>query len=172
MAEHDRQNALELMGRLQESAHANVMASSEYPLWLAVVVSQILALTGDERIITCGHDLKDYDLYKVLTDDDDTAKGKVQVLTETLLVVSEFAAPNQVRTRAVPLRESNSLTVTKIREVLAVRGDAKWPDYVNFEMDLAGSTYSFPVVPATATGKQCSEVPAALEAVKAFLSQK
>ena len=169
MAEKDRNNALGLMRRLNESGQSKVMVSTEYPQWLVTAVSQILALTGDDEIVTCGHDLTDYDFSRVLDDSADTAEGKIQVLTENLLVVSEFAAPNQAKTVAIPLREVSSIAITAICHPLLVRDEGVWPNCVTFEVELGGNKYSFPVAPGSASGIQHSEATAALNTVKAAL---
>lgn len=170
MGQQDRERASDLMIRLNVSGHSRLLADNSPPQWLSLVVSQVLAITGESRIVTVGHTLTDYDFYEFVDGDsgNHVAEGKVQVLTEKLLVVSEFSAPNSATTYAYPLSGLTALSIKKVSNISATRGEEGWPGYVTFDVEIAGTTASFPPGPET-NSYQDDELPAALEVVKAVL---
>ncbi|QOT20221.1 hypothetical protein [Paenarthrobacter sp. YJN-D] len=169
MVEPHRQKAIDLMARLNESGYSVLTVSTEHPKWLSVAVSQILALTGEDEIITAGHTLEGYDIHSVMDDEQDTAEGKIQVLTEKMLIVAEFG-PQKVKTIALPLHATTSVVVNTIRDAMTTRGPENWPDRVAFELDVAGSTFNFP--PGQVSTYQHDELPRALKVVTSALTSK
>jgi hypothetical protein len=165
--EKQRQRAKELMSRLSDSGYSPLMSMfGEHPAWLGVAVSQILAAAGEASIIYAGHTLEDYDIRSVAQGSEDGAEGRIQVLTEKLLVTAEFSA-QRVKTRALPLRNAESVDITRISDA---RGNSiVWPDRLAFEVNISGTSFSFPVGSA-ASPQQYAELPAALEAILAAAS--
>jgi hypothetical protein len=162
VTEARRERANELIQRLNDSAHFPLRTFESTPNWLRATASQILALTGDARIIHAGHTLDDYEIPS-FQESPDVAVGTVQVLTENLLVTAAFSA-SEVRTTVVPLRKVESVTITRVRDVHD--NTEIWPDRVAFEVNIAGTTVRFPGS-KMASPRQQAELPAALAAVLA-----
>jgi hypothetical protein len=161
---------MEFMRRLNDSSSAQLLTTGEYPQWLAVAASQVLAITGENEIIYAGHTLEVYDFYRVLNDSDDVAEGTIQVATANLLVLADFS-PHRVRTRVVPLREVTGIEVRTIRDVMTTRGEVPWPDHVVFHADIEHHTYSFPALPTTASAAQYSEARNILKVLTGAMAQ-
>lgn len=164
-----RDLGLALVKRIEASGYARMTRDGIPSAWLAKSVSQILAITGDDPIIYVGHTLQDYDHSKVKDLSEDPAEGKIQVLTNDLLVVSEFTGQG-ANTRVTPLTRINSISVGKVRDV-TTKGLANWPDHVSFELEFPDATYTFPPVDATASHSEFLKLPSALRAVTAALAR-
>ncbi|BCW61786.1 hypothetical protein [Arthrobacter sp. StoSoilB22] len=160
-----------LMIQLNVAGDSKFLAGSgDYTKWFGQAISQILVLTGEDDIITVGHTLEAYNVYDVKRDEDDTATGKFQVLTDKLLIVTEFQAPSHVTTTAYPLRDTTSVTIREVQDTKLRRRDGQWPEYVTFQVEVAGKTFNFP--PGVDTSSyQTIEIPAAFKAVMAALTQ-
>ncbi|MCX8454665.1 hypothetical protein IG195_00450 [Arthrobacter sp. TES] len=164
--------ATSLMIQLNVAGESKFLTDSgNHPAWFAQAVSQILALTGDDPIVTAGHTLEGYDLASAGGHTDSSTFGRIQVLTENLLVVSDFAAPNDVKTTAIPLRDLTAVRITNVTAIGKTDGGHDWPTDIRFEIDVAGSTFIFPPGPEAAWHQQ-NELPAAFAAVRAALQRK